>query len=200
MVVAPGMSDQERLAAMKPVVDIWDRLRGELVAELVGEGFREESIQIQPVAYIRFYGQLEDVEVPLPGATIGSAGDVDALLARFEEIYTRMFTLAGKPDVGTYHVTEVCVVAKVETVKPRLVTHELQGKAPPSAAVKGTRRLYQKGQWHDAKIYRMENLLPGNEVDGLAVIEASNTTLFVPPEWHVRIDEYNVYWMTRKDR
>ena len=46
----------------------------------------------------------------------------------------------------------------------------------------------------------MESMLPGNEVNGLAVIEASNTTLFVPPEWRVRIDEYNVYWMTRKDR
>jgi len=152
------------------------------------------------VAYIRFYGQLEDVEVPSPGATIGSAGDVDALFARFEEIYTRMFTLAGKPDVGTYHVTEVCVVARVETVKPKLVKHALQGKAPPPDAVKGPRRIYQKGQWRDADIYRMESMLPGNEVNGLAVIEASNTTLFVPPEWRVRIDEYNVYWMTRKDR
>ena len=66
--------------------------------------------------------------------------------------------------------------------------------------MKGTRRIYQKGTWHDADIYRMESMLPGNEVDGLAVIEASNTTLFVPPEWHVRIDENNVYWMARKGR
>ena len=34
---------------------------------------------------------------------------------------------------------------------------------------------------------------------GLAVIEASNTTLFVPPEWHVRIDEHDIYWIERKD-
>ena len=41
--------------------------------------------------------------------------------------------------------------------------------------------------------------MPGNEIDGLAVIEASNTTLFVPPEWHVRIDEHDIYWIERKD-
>ena len=101
--------------------------------------------------------------------------------------------------MGTYHITEVCVVATVETVKPKLVKYPLEGHAPPQEARKGTRRIYQKGQWHDANIYRMESMRPGNEVDGLAVIEASNTTLFVPSEWHVRIDEYSVYWMTRKD-
>lgn len=200
VVVAPGMSDAERVAAVRPMVEIWEQLRCELVEELVGEGFRKESIRIQPVAYVRYYGQLEDVEVPSPVATISSAGDLQALIARFEEIYTRMFTLAGKPDVGTYHITEVCVVATVETVKPRLVRHALSDRTPPANAVKGTRSIYQKGKWQEATIYRMENMLPGNEVDGLAVIEASNTTLFVPPEWRVRIDEYNVYWMTSKDR
>lgn len=200
VVIAPGMSDAERVAAARPVVDIWEHLRSELIEELVSEGFGRETIQIQPVAYVRYYGQLEDVEVPSPVATIRTPGEVDALIARFEEIYTRMFTLAGKPDVGTYHITEVCVVAKVETVKPKLVKHALAGPVPPQEAVKGTRRIYQKGTWHDADIYRMESMLPGNEVDGLAVIEASNTTLFVPPEWHVRIDENNVYWMARKGR
>ena len=32
--------------------------------------------------------------------------------------------------------------------------------------------------------------MPGNEIGGLAVIEAPNTTLFVPHDWHVRIDEH----------
>jgi N-methylhydantoinase A/oxoprolinase/acetone carboxylase beta subunit len=56
-----------------------------------------------------------------------------------------------------------------------------------------------RGRWQDADIWEMESLVPGNEIDGLAVIEASNTTLFVPPEWHVRIDAHDIYWITRKD-
>ncbi len=200
VVVAPGMSDAERIAATKPMVDIWDRLRTELIDELLAENFKETQIEIQPVAYIRYYGQLEDVEVPSPVASIESAADLNALLACFEEIYTRMFTLAGKPDAASFHITEVCVVATVATVKPKLIKRALSGKKPPADAIKGKRKIYQHGKWQDATIYKMENMLPGNEVDGLAVIEASNTTLFVPPEWHVRIDEYSVYWMTRKDK
>jgi acetone carboxylase beta subunit len=56
-----------------------------------------------------------------------------------------------------------------------------------------------RGKWQEADIWEMESLVPGNEIDGLAVIEASNTTLFVPPEWHVRIDEHDIYWIERKD-
>jgi len=30
------------------------------------------------------------------------------------------------------------------------------------------------------------------------VIDAPNNTLFVPRDWHVRIDEHLIYWLTRK--
>jgi N-methylhydantoinase A/oxoprolinase/acetone carboxylase beta subunit len=110
-----------------------------------------------------------------------------------------MSTLVAKPDVGAYQVTEVCVIAKVDTVKPRLREHELASKEPDRKTFKGRRPVFQHGAWHEADIWRMEDLEPGNEVDGLAVIEASNTTLFVPPEWHVRIDAHDIYWLERKD-
>ena len=43
----------------------------------------------------------------------------------------------------------------------------------------------------------MDECLPGNRVDGIAVIEAPNTTLFVPEGWRVEIDAHRIYWMTR---
>ncbi len=198
VIVDPAMSTEQAVAAVKPVVDIWNGLRDELYNELIDEGFNPEQIELTPVAYIRYWGQLEDLEVSSPVDSLDSQEDLDAVFTAFEDLYTKLFTLAAKPEGGTYHITEVAVVAKVATVKPRLIEHELAEKNPPADACQGTRPLYRDGAWHDADIYKMENLLPGNEIDGLAVIQASNTTLFVPPEWHVRIDEYNIYWMTRK--
>ena len=46
-------------------------------------------------------------------------------------------------------------------------------------------------------LYEMDELRPGNEIAGLAVIEAPNTTLFLPAQWKVRIDEHEIYWLTR---
>jgi N-methylhydantoinase A/oxoprolinase/acetone carboxylase beta subunit len=130
--------------------------------------------------------------------SIGTKEDLDQLLEAFEDLYCRMFTTAARREMPAYHVSEVCVVAKVDTVKPKLRKHELSPKAPDADARKGVRQVFQQSKWQEADIWEMEKLKPGNEIDGLAIIEASNTTLFVPPEWHVRIDEHDIYWLERK--
>ena len=183
---------------MRPVNDAWRELEDELLRELLDEGFSRDSISVRQVAYIRYYGQLEDVEVESPVSVVDSSGDLEKLLSRFDELYTRMFTLAARPEAPTIQVTEVCVIASVETVKPRLRRKELRGARPPAQARKGRRPVFRSGRWSDADIWQMEALQPGNEIDGLAVIEASNTTLFVPPEWRVRIDDHEIYWLERK--
>ncbi|MCH2172095.1 hydantoinase/oxoprolinase family protein [Myxococcota bacterium] len=198
LLLPPEASPETLLQQVAPVTAGWRDLEQELLSELQSEGFDSSQISIHRVAYIRYYGQLEDVEVESPVASIDTPEDLDQLLAAFNDLYTRMFTLAAKPEVGTYHITEVCVIAKVATVKPRLIARELSDKKPSTDASKGTRPVYQRGQWAEADIWRMESLVPGNEINGLAVIEASNTTLFVPPEWHVRIDEHDIYWLERR--
>ncbi|MFP6609321.1 MAG: hydantoinase/oxoprolinase family protein [Deltaproteobacteria bacterium] len=197
--LTPDLDEATRLAYVAPIAAAWRALEEELLGELEGEGFTRDQITLSQAVYIRYFGQLDDVEVDSPVATLDSTEDLARLLDTFEDLYTKMFTLAAKPDVGSFHVTEVCVVAKVATVKPVLRKHELAGKTPDKKAFKFKRPVYMRGKWNDADIWRMEDLVPGNEIDGLAVIEASNTTLFVPPEWHVRIDDHDIYWIERKD-
>lgn len=195
----PGMDEQTRLAYVAPISQAWRDLEGELLNELQTEGFTRDQISLHHVAYVRYFGQLEDVEVESPVTALDSTAKLDQLLVAFEDLYAEMYTLAARPDGGSFHITEVCVIAKVATVKPKLRKHTLSGKQPPKEAFKGKRPVFMRGKWNDADIWRMESLVPGNEIDGLAVIEASNTTLFVPPEWHVKIDAHDVYWLTRKD-
>jgi N-methylhydantoinase A/oxoprolinase/acetone carboxylase beta subunit len=199
-VITPDLDDATKLKYLQPVTSAWKELEAELRAELKGEGFSRDQISIARVVYMKYYGQLDDVEVESPVATLDTLDDMLALIRTFEDLYTKMFTLAAKPDVGAYHITEVCVIAKVATVKPRLRKFAPGAKKPAEKAFKCTRPVFLRGTWQDADIWTMESLVPGNEIDGLAVIEASNTTLFVPPEWHVRIDEHDIYWLTRKDR
>ncbi len=82
-------------------------------------------------------------------------------------------------------------------MKPTIVKFDSEGPEPPKAAFKEKRQIFQHGQWHDANIYEMDELRPGNEIDGLAVIEAPSTTLFVPLDWRARIDENLIFWLTR---
>jgi len=198
-VVTPDLDDATKLQYLQPVTAAWNELEAELREELKEEGFDPEQVSISRVVYMKYYGQLDDVEVDSPVANLDTLEDMNSLITTFEDLYAKMFTMAARPDVGAYHITEVCVIAKVATVKPKLRKFELAGKKPAEEAYKCSRPLYMRGAWQDADIWEMEKLVPGNEIDGLAVIEASNTTLLVPPEWHVRIDAHDIYWITRKD-
>jgi len=197
--LTPDLDDATKVAYLQPVNLAWDALEEELLAELGGEGFSADQISTTRVVYVKYLGQLDDIEVTSPVARVDTVDDMQALIKAYEDQYTKMFTLVAKPDVGSYQITEVCVIAKVDTVKPRLREHDLASKDPDRKAFKGKRPVFRHGGWHDADIWRMEDLVPGNELDGLAVVEASNTTLFVPPEWRVRIDAHDIYWLERKD-
>ena len=198
-VITPDLDDETKLQYLAPVTQTWEALEKELIEELKGEGFEESAISISRVVYMKYYGQLDDVEVVAPVADLDSMGNWEALVKDFEDLFTKMFTLAGRPEVGAYHINEVCVIAKVDTVKPVLRSYPLADPAPAAECKKCIRPVFIRGKWQDADIWEMEKLVPGNEISGLAVIEASNTTLFVPPEWHVKIDEHDIYWITRKD-
>jgi N-methylhydantoinase A/oxoprolinase/acetone carboxylase beta subunit len=57
--------------------------------------------------------------------------------------------------------------------------------------------VYQQGAWTDAPIFEMDALRAGNEVTGVAIIEAPNTTLFLPPGWRAHLDEHMIFWLNR---
>lgn len=196
--IDPSMDDATKVGYLYPVGQAWEALESELLAELEAEGFRRDQISTKRVVYMKYLGQLDDIEVDSPVDRVNGIEDVNKLVGAFEDRYTKLFTLVAKNEYVPIQITEVCVVAKVDTLKPKLRRHELADKRPDAKAHKGIRPVFRNGRWNDADIWRMEDLRPGNEIDGLAVIEASNTTLFVPPEWHMRIDDHDIYWLERK--
>ncbi|MBJ22731.1 MAG: 5-oxoprolinase [Deltaproteobacteria bacterium] len=188
----------ENRQSAEAISEIWDSLETELVEELRAEGFDAGQISVHPIAYIRHYGQLEDVEVEAPTTRLDTARDVGRLLDLFDRTFRQMFTLAAQPTDPQYQVTEVGVIAQVDTVKPILARQILQDESPPPQSRKGIRPVFQKGRWQDAELFEMSELQPGNRLDGVAVIEAPNTTLFIPEDWKLRIDEHAIFWLERK--
>jgi N-methylhydantoinase A/oxoprolinase/acetone carboxylase beta subunit len=195
--VPAGAGADAKMHFARTVSGTWADLEEELLRELLAEGFRREQITLRQIAYMRYYGQLDDVEVESPLPRLQSPADVDRLVARFEEVFGKMFTLAGKPPQPAYLTTEVCAIAQVDTVKPRIVKYPLEGKKPAKQALKFKRPVFHQGKWRDANVWDMDALRPGNELAGLCVVEAPNTTLFVPSGWRMRIDAYNVYWLDK---
>lgn len=84
---------------------------------------------------------------------------------------------------------EVALTADVLTPKPRLPKYENAGAKPSSAAEKGARQVYWRGKRREFRIFEMDPLQAGNVIAGPAIVEHPATTLLIPPDHHVELDE-----------
>jgi N-methylhydantoinase A/oxoprolinase/acetone carboxylase beta subunit len=196
--IAYGGDDDSKMYTATAITGAWETLESQLLEELTAEGFTRDQIKLKQFIYMRYYGQLDDLEVEAPVTRLTSAEDVDTVVTTFEDLFTRTYTLAGKPPFPTFLINEVAVTAQVETNKPVIVKHDLEGPEPPKTAFKEKRKVFQRGRWHDASIYEMDELRPGNEISGVSVIEAPSTTLFLPLDWHAKLDENLIFRLERR--
>ncbi len=173
----------------------WEELEKLAAADFEAEGLPFDQARIQQIAYARYGTQMDDLEVPSPVARINSAQDMDRLIAAFEDLYEKVYAGVAKHPQAGYQIMELGLVATVPKVKPKLVKRPLEGKAPPREAFKEERQVYCDGRWHKAIIYDMDQLRPGNEIEGIAVVEAPATTFFIPPGRKARMDEWTMLWL-----
>ncbi|MFC1999533.1 hydantoinase/oxoprolinase family protein [Chloroflexota bacterium] len=173
----------------------WEVLENLALKEMKEEGVPEGEIKLEQIAYVRYFNQLEEVEVQSPSRRVTSGEDMDRLIRVFEEKYSSLYTLAARHAEAGYQIMEVGIRASAAKPKPVIREYALGGKEPPKEATKGEREVYALRQWRKATLYEMDRLRPGNEVHGLAIVEAPATTLFVPESRKIRVDEYGILWL-----
>ena len=174
----------------------WEELEQQAAVDFATEGLLWDEAQVQQIAYVRYGGQMEDLEVTSPVSRINSAADMDKLTDAFESLYEKIYAGVAKHERAGFQMMELGITATLPKVKPKLVKQPLEKKEPPPESVKGEREVYYDGEWHKTRIYDMDQLRPGNEIDGIAVIEAPATTLFLPPGKRINMDEWSLIWLT----
>ena len=115
---------------------------------------------------------------------VGSAGEYTVLPLA----YRPGDGVADLPDVDG---AEACarLHARGEVPTPSFERSEL-ADPDPSAARKDEREVYWSEAFEATPIYQRDDLLPGNAIEGSAVVEAVDTTVAVPPDTTFSIDEY----------
>jgi len=145
---------------------------------------------------MQYYGQLNDIEIVSPHASLDSAEAVDELIAEFEEAYGKVYASSARsPELG-YLVTQAVVLGRADVEKPVLPDRPETAGTPP---LKATRPVHFGDGFVTTDIYELSDVAPGNEITGPAIVESVATTLAVPPGRRARLDRHEIFHLSTEE-
>ncbi|MBA7507708.1 Acetone carboxylase beta subunit [subsurface metagenome] len=172
----------------------WSELKKNIIKEFENEDRDPSEVGFIPSVRIQYFGMFDDLEVTSTSDNL-KAEDVWKLARSYDDLFEQIFRRGTKsPDLG-YHITKAVATGIVPVPKPKLPDYKLSGKDPDKGANKGKRKIFWEADWHNASLWEMSLLNPGNLIDGPAVIEAPATTLLVPPGFKVFLDKHRIFHM-----
>lgn len=190
LIIPPSANDDEKMAAGNTLNRAWQELEKWTLEQLQTDGVVIKDANIRRTASIRYGRQLHDIIVESPLERVASPQDLDTLIDAFERDYVRLYSMSAKFARAGYEIYDVSVTCSYAKTKPKLVKHKIGPKSPSEGSIKGNRDAYFAGQMTEVKVYDMSELQASNSIPGPCIIEAPTTTLVVPEDAKIEIDEY----------
>ncbi len=177
----------------------------ETIDELVARGHDELEAEGVPapertcrVSFDMMYqGQAHYLNVPIPATTIDSETLVN-LTKAFEQAHQTQYGFTDERN--PVELVNVRVTAVGATADPDRTPGEPTPTADPTDAKQGTREVVVETDIRvETPYYDSTGLQPGHELTGPAIIDRENTTMWIPPAFDGRIDQYGNLVATRGD-
>ena len=151
---------------------------------VVRAGAPESEIEIARTAFMRYRGQGHEIEVPVPCGRLG-AGTAQHLRIAYDERYVSLF---GR--VVPRMVVEIMnwsVLAAAVRAEPAPLPAVKGGRTPRAHAV---RVLHAGGAVEPLEVpcYRRDDLAPGDQIRGPALVIEAQTTTFVSADFEAVVD------------
>ena len=192
VLIPNGLNEGELKDIAGQIKTVWQELEQEARDEMSLEGVDVSKLKFRYGISARYIGQLESFDTQLPDGNMDGPEDIQRMIDAFETMYTKVYPDGARfPDAG-YSLTTINLEAIAPKPQPALREHETAGKTPPDAAYVGHRNVYHKNEWIPFNIYEMMELLPGNDIEGPAIIRDPMTTVVIPPGYTMSLDSRRV--------
>jgi N-methylhydantoinase A/oxoprolinase/acetone carboxylase beta subunit len=150
-----------------------EQLRQTATRDLLGEGIKPDQTNY-----------LVEFELSEPGRSNVLARSASLHFASVEDLCRELRLEPGNVTIKLVRARVTKPISKPAVVKSAL------GSEDASSAFIGTRAAMCGSCNESANIYRWESLRPGNKVQGCSIVEAQNSTYFLPEGCGLTIDEY----------
>ena len=179
-----------------------ESLRGQAQAQLLADGLPEDRHRFRFALDMRHKGQIHEVEVGLDEMPVGRH-EFNGLHERFTSLYERLYGSGSSLAGARLEIVTARCRASAATPKPFFVKQDALTGAIPSDASLGRRSVYwpriaetsgaaASGQPRriETPIYDGHRLVPGNRLDGPAIVELETTTVVLHPGQTLQMDAY----------
>ncbi|WP_231363921.1 hydantoinase/oxoprolinase family protein [Verrucomicrobium sp. 3C] len=165
---------------------IFDRLAARAEGEFSAEGFSKAERTLLFFLDLRYAGQGFEITTPY----------TEEYVRQFHQLHELKY---GYADWGRkIEIVSLRVQGRGIPQKPTLVPEKEMGPEVPKEGLLGERAIWLAGRHRTARFFQRERLLPGNRMEGPAVILEYSGTTVVPPGWAVRVDGYRNLLLTRQ--
>ena len=180
-----GLADQVAMRSRAVEAKLEDCALEELAEQLAIEARNELVLQGVPADKARDVRRAHLKYEGTDTALVVSLDSPSQMRRQFEEAYRKQFSflMPGRPLIA--EAVSVEAAAAGEPINEQVVPE----KEKPGPAE--TIRMFTGGRWHDAPLYRRDDLGPGSRIDGPAIIAEANATTVVEPEWRASVTPLN---------
>jgi len=176
-----------------------------LIRDLEGEGenvLARENIPPERRTYhyaldLRYVGQYHEVNVPVEREDIEDFNET-VMKEAFHRLHDQLYGYALREEGREVEMVNIRITALGRTEKPAFRREEYRDKDPGNC-LKGQRRVFIPSEtaFMPVDVYDGNRMGFGHHLNGPAIIEQVNTTLFVPPEYEMLCDPYGSYLLNR---
>ncbi len=130
------------------------------------------EIAIERSAEMRYGEQIFEIDVPLGDIDLDSPALIAEIEERFHLRHEELYTYASRGQEVVFVNARVAAIGRVAAAG--------QGRALPASSAPATPRSRRKaffGDWREVAVYALDDLSPGQTLEGPAIIEAETTTV-----------------------
>lgn len=173
-----------------------NRTLGELERRLLGflEGLgaqARDKARLEFFAEARYFGQIWELDTPLPFSRIEDAADVERLVEAFHQVHQRVFAIDDRASAVECINWKARLTVALSSPLVQPLARAAQGEQAPVAAYRTCH--FDAGVSIETPIHAGADLLPGHRVQGPAIIEEPTTTLVVYPGMSARVSDAGNY-------
>jgi 5-oxoprolinase (ATP-hydrolysing) len=174
-------------AALVPALDeAFVTLEAEARREILDQGVAEANVSLQRKVHLRY----ESTDSPL----LIDFGPLEAMKRAFEDSHRQRFGFIAPDRKLVAEAVSAEAIGTTEAVQD-LETEVKKGAT--EAAPLDRVRIYALGAWRDSPLYDRDRLIPGQRVDGPAIIVERTATTIVEPDWQAELTRRGHLVLTR---